>query len=249
MISSPLSVRLSPGAVDMVKLLALFAMMVDHANTLFLAPSWPALFAFGRMAFPLFALIWALNINRQPERLQARANRLWIWSLITQPVFWLAFRDIYSWYALNILFVFAGVTQLLAWAWRYQEWGVAAGTLLLCLLVWPLNFASYGPQGIMLTLSLATLFSPQLGQWRAWSLALAGAALLMLNGMYRIAEQPLDTLTYYVLPTVLFPVAGLYLAARLKPDDSPRFMPRQFFYYAYAGHLLVYGVILWLRTA
>lgn len=248
MMNEPLSLKLSPGAIDMAKLLALLAMIIDHANTIFLSPSRPELFAFGRMAFPLFALIWALNLHRQPSRLQARANRLWMWSFITQPVFWLAFREIHYGYALNILFVFAGVTQLFAWAYRYQQRGVAAGTVLLCLLVWPLNFASYGPQGIILTLSLAVLFSPELRRWRALGLAGAIVALLMLNGMYRVAQQPLDTLTYYILPTLVLPFAGLYLAARLRPEGSPRFLPRQFFYYAYAGHLLIYGVLLTILT-
>lgn len=236
--------KLSPGAIDMVKVLALLAMMVDHANTIFLSPSRPELFAFGRMAFPLFALIWALNVNRQPERLQARANRLWIWSFITQPVFWLAFREMHYWYALNILFVFAGGTQLLAWAYRYKEVGVAAGTVLLCLLIWPLNFASYGPQGIVLTLALAVSFSPELKRWHGLSLPAAIVALVMLNGMYRVMAQPLDTLAYYILPTLLLPFVGVYLAMRTNPAGASRFMPPQFFYYAYAGHLLLYGIAL-----
>lgn len=236
--------QLSPGAIDTVKVVALVAMVIDHANTLFLNPSRPELFALGRMAFPLFAFIWALNVNKQPERLQARANRLWIWSLITQPAFYLAFQRIDPWYAFNILFVFAGVTQLLAWAHRYREAGVAAGTVLLCALVWPLNFASYGPQGLVLTLALAVTFSPALRRWHTLSLCAAAVALVMLNGMYRIAAQPLDTLIYYVLPTLLLPFAALWVIQRIKPDGSPRFMPSQFFYYAYAGHLLAYGLVI-----
>jgi hypothetical protein len=54
-----------------------------------------------------------MNVQRSPERLQVRANRLWIWAVITQPVFSLAFLDHQPWWAMSILFVFAGVTQLL----------------------------------------------------------------------------------------------------------------------------------------
>jgi hypothetical protein len=68
---------------------------------------------------PLFTLIWAMNVRRAPERLQVRANRLWIWAIITQPVFSLVFAGHQPWWALNILFVFAGVTQLLALQYRF----------------------------------------------------------------------------------------------------------------------------------
>ncbi|STT78428.1 type-F conjugative transfer system pilin acetylase TraX [Klebsiella pneumoniae] len=66
-------------------------MIIDHTNTVFLSPALPVMYALGRMAFPLFTLIWAMNVQRTPERLQKRASRLWIWAVITQPVFSLAF--------------------------------------------------------------------------------------------------------------------------------------------------------------
>ncbi|ELY4132910.1 hypothetical protein SMZ38_004123 [Cronobacter turicensis] len=55
---------LNPAAVDLVKLLAMLTMLLDHFNTLFLSPLRPELYALGRTAFPLFSLIWAININR-----------------------------------------------------------------------------------------------------------------------------------------------------------------------------------------
>jgi hypothetical protein len=62
----------SPAAMDMIKLVALLAMLIDHINTLFLTPAWPVMYALGRMAFPLFTLIWAMNVQRLPERLQGK---------------------------------------------------------------------------------------------------------------------------------------------------------------------------------
>ncbi|OAT35091.1 TraX family plasmid conjugative transfer pilin acetylase [Enterobacter soli ATCC BAA-2102] len=53
----------------MVKVLALIAMLADHINTLFLMPPNPLLYAAGRMAFPLFTFMWAMNVQRRPERL------------------------------------------------------------------------------------------------------------------------------------------------------------------------------------
>lgn len=49
---------MNPAALDVVKMVALLAMFVDHANTLFLTNPYPFLYEFGRMAFPLFTFIW-----------------------------------------------------------------------------------------------------------------------------------------------------------------------------------------------
>jgi len=40
----------------MVKLLTLLAMIIDHTNAVSLSPAWLAMYAIGRMAFPLFTL-------------------------------------------------------------------------------------------------------------------------------------------------------------------------------------------------
>lgn len=135
---------LSPGVMDRVKAVSLLAMILDHINTIFLLPPRPELYAIGRMVFPLFLMIWAVNVRQQPGRLQHRANRLWVWAIITQPAFILAFPAAHPWYALNILFVFAGVTQLLALNHTYGHPGLFAGLFLLALLVNPLSLASYG---------------------------------------------------------------------------------------------------------
>ncbi|MNN11227.1 hypothetical protein HVX06_22130 (plasmid) [Enterobacter sp. RHB15-C17] len=94
---------LNPAALDAAKIVALLSMLVDHTNTLFLAKPEPLLYALGRMAFPLFTLIWAMNVFSNPARLQPRANRLWGWACLTQPAFILAFHHHIPWYALNIL--------------------------------------------------------------------------------------------------------------------------------------------------
>ena len=236
-----LPARLSPGALDLVKILALLAMILDHTNTLLLRPLMPELYAVGRIAFPLFAVIWAVNVYRNPTRLQHRANRLWLWGLITQPVFFLAFRDTDPWYALNILFVFAGVTQLLALHHHHGYAGLVAGLLILALMVFPLTPASYGLQGIILAGSLA-LFFKGTGWFRLPAAVAAGAALFLLNGASHLYGQPVATLVFAILPTMLLPLMAIQLADHLKPAGSERFMPRHFFYVTYAGHLM----LLWL---
>lgn len=53
----------SPGQRDVIKTVALLLMVLDHANRiLHLNQTW--LFLAGRGAFPLFALVWGLNLSR-----------------------------------------------------------------------------------------------------------------------------------------------------------------------------------------
>lgn len=231
--------KTSPAALDMIKLVALLAMLIDHVNTLFLTPALPLMYALGRMAFPLFTLIWAMNVRRSPERLQVRANRLWIWAVITQPVFSLAFLHHQPWWAMNILFVFAGVTQLLALRYRYGQKGSLAGGLLLALMISPLQPASYGLAGVMLAVSLATVTggsAPGMGRTVAF---VAVMSLLCLNGITHLLIMPAETLLLAILPTLVFPLVVVSFCREICPEGRKRFMPRHFFYLAYTGHLLV----------
>lgn len=238
--------RLSPAALDWVKVLALLAMFVDHINTLLIHPLSPLMYALGRMAFPLFTLIWAMNVQRTPERLQVRANRLWRWAVITQPVFSLAFAHHHPWWALNILFVFAGVTQLLALQYRYGKKGLMAGVLLLVVLVWPLSPASYGLAGMVLATGMVIATGGQTSAVQRTGVIVSGLSLCCLNGVSHLLSLPADTLLFATLPTLVFPIMAIYLSIQLCPEGCPRFMPRHFFYIAYAGHLLVLLILMQL---
>ncbi|EGH8822710.1 conjugal transfer protein, partial [Salmonella enterica] len=53
----------SPGQRDLIKTVALLLMVADHINRiLHLNQEW--LFLAGRGAFPLFALVWGLNLSQ-----------------------------------------------------------------------------------------------------------------------------------------------------------------------------------------
>ncbi|HAW1183110.1 TPA: conjugal transfer protein, partial [Escherichia coli] len=53
----------SPGQRDVIKSVALVLMVLDHINLIFqLKQEW--MFLAGRGAFPLFALVWGLNLSR-----------------------------------------------------------------------------------------------------------------------------------------------------------------------------------------
>ncbi|MFP2565326.1 TraX family protein [Enterobacter ludwigii] len=235
--------NLSPAALDMIKLVALLAMLIDHINTVFLTPAQPVMYALGRMAFPLFTLIWAMNVRRSPERLQLRANRMWIWATITQPVFSLAFQHHQPWWAMNILFVFAGVTQLLALQHRYGKKGFFAGGLLLALMIFPLQPASYGLAGVMLAVSLATVTGGTTPEIRRTAAFIAILSLISLNGVTYLLSMPAETLLLATLPTLVLPLIAVSLCMDLCSEGCQRFMPRNFFYYAYTGHLGILGLI------
>lgn len=233
---------ISPGAADRLKLTALAAMLADHINTLLLTPARPELYALGRMAFPLFVLIWARNVLLRAERLQLRANRMWLWAVVTQPAFSLAFRGHDPWYALNILFVFAGVTQLLAWHHRFRLAGTLAGVVLLALMAWPLSVASYGVPGLVLALSLAIFLHNSSFRHRLTAGAAAFIALLALNSQHFLSI-PVTVAVLAILPTVLLPALAVSTATSPPAGTENRFMPGRFFYVAYAGHLLVIGLV------
>ncbi|MGU9868238.1 TraX family protein [Kluyvera ascorbata] len=238
--------QLSPAAVDMVKVLALLAMLIDHINTLLLTQPSPLMYAAGRMAFPLFTLIWAMNVQHTPERLQKRASRMWAWAVITQPVFSLAFAGHQPWWALNILFVFAGVTQLLALQYRYGPKGLVSGVVLLAALAWPLMPASYGLPGLLLATGIVAAIGGKTPGVQCTGAIVSVLALCCLNGISHLLSQPADTLLFAMLPTVVLPLMVVSLSMQLCPDGCPRFMPRHFFYIAYAGHLLALLILMQL---
>lgn len=92
----------SPGQRDIIKTVALVLMVLDHINLIFqLKQEW--MFLAGRGAFPLFALVWGLNLSRHAHIRQPAINRLWGWGIIAQFAYYLAG---FPWYEGNILFAF-----------------------------------------------------------------------------------------------------------------------------------------------
>lgn len=236
-------ISLSPRGIDILKLLALMAMLLDHFNTLFLKTPEPLLYGIGRMAFPLFTLLWTMQVLRNTRQLQARARRLWLWAFVTQPFFTLAFRGHDPWYALNILFVFACVTQMLAWSCRYGARGTVGGNVLMAVMLPLLVPASYGLAGLVLAVSMAVWLSPEYDRYQNISGVMTLIALFALNGISHLAVRPADALIMAILPTVILPVFALSLIASAAPAGG-RFMPRRFFYFAYTGHLALYGALI-----
>ncbi len=100
----------TPGQTDLIKTVALLLMVADHISMLCgLDNDWLRLA--GRGAFPLFGLVWAMNLARHPQIQQRALNRLWIWAGVAQGGWILAgLRPDLG----NILFAFAVSGQALA---------------------------------------------------------------------------------------------------------------------------------------
>ncbi|ADU72257.1 TraX family protein [Pantoea sp. At-9b] len=232
---------LSPFQADIIKTIALLAMLADHINTILLNGHNALLSAVGHSAFPLFTLIWAINLPEDSARLRQRAKRLWLWALATQPLFWLAFMmKGQSWLALNILFAYAGCTQLLSWSARWGVNGAMAGLAVLLLLAWPLTPASYGIPGIVFCLlCMAARCISAVAESRLFlMLVFVAMAWLSLPG-----NGYDDTLVYDLLPGLVLPLLIITAVAALPHISATRLWPRRFFYHAYAGHLTLLGVL------
>lgn len=232
--------RMSPFNMDVLKCVALVAMLIDHMNDILLSPSSLPLYAVGRMAMPLFALIFAFNMAKQPGRAQELANRQWKWAVITQPFFAFAFYGHQPWYALNILFVFAVCSQLVGWVYPRTQHGWMKSILLIAVFVWPLSLASYGLAGIAFVLISVLMFAsvtPGTSVLLLWLLSLIG-----LNAASLMTASLLKVVLFAIIPTLCLPLFMLTLTDNFQRSEK-RFLPRQTFYWLYCGHLLVLGIV------
>lgn len=218
----------SPGQRDIIKTVALVLMVLDHINLIFqLKQEW--MFLVGRGAFPLFALVWGLNLSRHAHIRQPAINRLWGWGIIAQFAYYLAG---FPWYEGNILFAFAVVAQVLTWCETRSGWRTAAAILLMAL--WgPLSGTSYGIAGLLM---LAVSHRLYRAEDRAERLALVACLLAVIPAL-NLATSDAAAVAGLVM-TVL--TVGLVSCAG---KSLPRFWPGDFFPTFYACHLAVLGVL------
>ena len=218
----------SPGQRDIIKTVALVLMVLDHINLIFqLKQEW--MFLVGRGAFPLFALVWGLNLSRHAHIRQPAINRVWGWGIIAQFAYYLAG---FPWYEGNILFAFAVVAQVLTWCETRSGWRTAAAILLMAL--WgPLSGTSYGIAGLLM---LAVSHRLYRAEDRAERLALVACLLAVIPAL-NLATSDAAAVAGLVM-TVL--TVGLVSCAG---KSLPRFWPGDFFPTFYACHLAVLGVL------
>lgn len=117
--------RDSRSDLSLCKWVALLAMSADHVNKYMLSEHEPALFAFGRLAFPLFAAVLGLNLARSGLDSRARwrtIRRLAVVGAVAQIPFIGLGPVFVGWWPLNamasLLCVAIVVTMLERTDWR-----------------------------------------------------------------------------------------------------------------------------------
>lgn len=223
--------------LDVLKGIALVVMCLDHLNT---ALDWQSveLWMIGRMAFPLFALVWGYNLARRPIS-QASLNRLWLWAIVAQPAYWLALKGTgVTFFDLNILFAFAVAGQ---WVYGVQSRFICPSILAVVLFIGylPLSSMSYGVAGIVMLLACVGLFhfKQRERQWVMWGIWMVSVLALNLSAglMYALAGLLLSLMVGFAI-----------LQTTTVRDE--RFLPRHFFTLTYVGHLLVIGGVVWVMN-
>lgn len=223
--------------IDAIKLFALACMIGDHFNTIFCNREIAILYILGRLAFPLFAVVFGFNLARNPNRLQDTTRRTFIAGVFSQPFYMLAFahQAWVPWYGLNILFAFgaAGMVLLL---WRKQTFFSCAGAVLFLagfsVLLEP---DSYGLAGLVLILSSyycsvhAATRKAVIGSVVWWT------ALLIINRHHIVFMIGIAFLVWIAI--------NLCVLFDYVKSIQGRFMPRRAFYWIYGGHLaLLWGI-------
>jgi len=216
--------------IDLLKLIAIVAMVVDHLNTIWFAPGYPAWRAIGRLAFPLFAFVLAFNFVRHTRHPARFVGRLFLWGLVSQLFYEYAFGG----GQLNILFTLALGLGYAA-AFRAGPWALAgtgfavalvSGSKLLGPIAGRLDF---GIEGVLLVFVFAQAIERPTG-WR-------GGLALLFAAAVNPWREPMTDLVYAASAA-----AGVVLiAATAHRPGEWRWMRRGRvgFYFFYPAHLFV----------
>lgn len=122
---------IASGSLDLLKWLALAAMILDHANAVFYDRTLPlAVEVIGRIAMPIFALTCGYNLGRPGADLPGAVQRLATFGLLALPAHAALFAQVDGWYPLNVLFGFA-VAACCIWAADQCRYELAAATFLI----------------------------------------------------------------------------------------------------------------------
>ncbi|MBZ7306501.1 type-F conjugative transfer system pilin acetylase TraX [Klebsiella oxytoca] len=217
----------TPGQTDMIKTVALLLMVTDHAGLL-LADNNELMRLLGRGCFPLFGLVWGMNLARHADIRQSQLNSLWGWALVAQVPFMLIG---YPWYAGNILFAFAVTGQALRLFslpfWRYTF------AAMVIVAVWiPFSCGSYGMAGVAMLTASWLLCRAQTSRERLGCGVMWTVMVLLMNP--NDAGESLAGLAIALLVLMVCSSLG---------GGIKRFWPRHFFVMFYALHLAVLGIV------
>lgn len=208
-------VELDDGVCEALKWIAFLAMVADHVSVVFFGRDVPLLNPIGRLAMPIFCLVFGYNLAR-PGVEYGRVLRRLLWvGLLAQPLAILSINrgDLLP---LNILLTFAvAVSLLVSSPLRWWTWLLVLGVMAVTV--------DYSLVGVGLLLASVCF-------WRARTVLSACGLLVML------ACLNLWNGNAWAWLGVALVLAGTRFAF-----DFPRW-PRLFLY-AYPAHLLVLAVL------
>jgi hypothetical protein len=186
------ALALADGTIEGLKWLGVALMTVDHVNKYLLHESVPVMFAFGRLALPLFGFVLAFNLARPKARENARftrtLGRLAVAGLVATIPF-IALGGLgWGWWPLNVMWMLAAAVVVMYLTERGGKGGLVAAALAFMVMG---GFVEFWWPGLALCL----------GAWRyckrpSWSaLAVwigATAALFIINrNFWALAAIPL----------------------------------------------------------
>lgn len=225
--TAPLGFR--DGQLETLKWLALASMFTDHVGRHLLGlphESWA--FLLGRLAFPLFALVLAVNLAREGDRAERAARstlRLCGWGAVAVlPSIWARGDPM----MLNVLFTL-GLGAALCWAVESPAavWQRAAACVAIAGASW---FVEFGTGGVFLVAAVY-LWCTQRGGGLAFLVVLLVAATAWLNALFGGWSAFFATMA--ALP--------LAWAVRRLPVAMPRM--QYLFYVIYPVHLALIGAL------
>ena len=209
------------GALEVLKLAALVAMVADHANKHALEGAYPMMEHVGRLAFPLFALVVAANLRWNSADPQRYFMRLVVWGMASQAIYtWATGRT-----ELNILLTLAVGVQLVLAVEALRQHSSVVGVLWLMLLTVAALACEYRLTGPLLVM----LFHAWFARPGPYTAVLAILGVAALNTSLLFAPAALASLI----------VAGAVACWR---PPMPR-ITRYWFYPFYPTHL---AVIRWI---
>lgn len=220
---------LTDGQLEFVKWMALASMLLDHVGRLWLGhPATGWVFAGGRLAFPLFAMVLGINLARpgeQAARAARTARRLALWCAVAVVPSVLARGEPALVNVLGTL----GLGAALCWALAASArpavaWTVFAAALvasphvefgLAGVLLVPMAWLSQArrvapaPWLVLLLVGLVGLLNQRSGGWPALAMTLAALPLLSLVRRLPVHAPRLGRAFYWFYPLHLG-LIGLY---------------------------------------
>jgi hypothetical protein len=224
--------------LDAIKCVAAVSMVCDHLNDMAFHHDYLWLWYAGRLAFPLFCLVLALNLRRGAPAARYAAI-MTPFAILSQPIYKNAFHDGLDNILLTLLLAVFVAVLMRAQRPLVQHVVFALGAAASCAAPWTKISTGlcFGVAGVLLPSALVLVLD---GRRDA-----APWALLLFVGLNWFPRDELFDSLFAPVLVLLAAAATLALARRL--TGRPRFLPRYALYWFYPLHLL--ALIGWRALA